>query len=353
MATSRHVPPVPADVAAAAQRISGRVHHTPVLTSRRLDEACGAQVFLKCENFQRAGAFKARGAFNALLTLTPQERERGVIAYSSGNHAQAIALASRDLGVNATVVMPLDAPQMKIEATKGYGARVVPYDRYSQDREQIGRELAAQHGLTLIPPFDHPDIIAGQGTAAAELLAESGHLDALVVPLGGGGLLAGTILAAQARQVEPAGPAGDAGQGNHAGRTQVFGVEPATADDGRQSVEQGRIMRIDTPRTIADGVQTQALGELTFPIIAGGVADVLTVADDALAPVMRMAAQTLKIVIEPTAALPLAAVLDGQVTRALTAHGGRDLRIGVVLSGGNVDPGRYADLLRSEDAPKS
>lgn len=315
----------PDDVGAAARRIAPHVHRTPVLTSRRLDEHVGAQVFLKCENLQRAGAFKVRGAFNALLSLPDEQRRAGVIAYSSGNHAQAIALAARDLGAPATIVMPHDAPQVKVEATRGYGAQVVGYDRYAQDRDEIGAALAAEQGRTLIPPFDHPDIIAGQGTAALELLDDVDDLDVLVTPLGGGGLLSGTVLAA--RHAESS--------------ARLYGVEPEAGDDARRSLEQGRIVRIDTPRTIADGAQTQALGEHTFPIIQGGVTAILTASDGELRAAMREVAGTVKIVVEPTGVLALAAVLRDTGL----APGGR---IGVILSGGNIDLDRYAALLAQE-----
>lgn len=315
------------DVLAAAQRLDGQAHRTPVLRSSRLDAQVGAEVFVKCESFQRAGAFKFRGAFNALARLEEPKRRAGVVAYSSGNHAQAVALAARLLAVPATIVMPHDAPATKVAATLGYGAEVVRYDRYTEDREAIGRELAAARGLTLVPPYDHRDVIAGQGTVALELLADVGPLDALVAPLGGGGLLAGCALAARAL-CPP---------------ILLYGVEPATGDDGRQSLEQGRIVRITTPRTIADGAQTLHLGELTFPIIRSEVSAVLTATDDELVTAMRLAAQTLKIVIEPTAALGLAAVLFGKVP--LGVSGGGPARIGVVLSGGNIDLERYGRLV--------
>lgn len=313
------------DVTAAAQRIATRVHRTPVVTSRRLDARAGAQVFLKCENLQRAGAFKVRGAFNALLQLEPEQRRAGVIAYSSGNHAQAIALAASELGVPATIVMPHDAPAVKVRATREYGAHVVGYDRFTEDREEIGARLAAEQGLTLIPPYDHPHIIAGQGTAARELIEDAGPLDVILTPLGGGGLLSGTILAAAG------GPPG----------TRVYGVEPQTGDHGRRSLEQGRIVTIEVPTTIADGVQTTALGTHTFEVIAAGAAGVLTATDPELRDAMRLLAQTCKLIAEPTGVLGLAAVLadPGLVAGA---------RVGVILSGGNVDLDRYAALLTEE-----
>lgn len=313
------------DVLAAARRVFGVAHRTPVLRSRRLDEQLGASVFVKCENFQRAGAFKFRGAYNALARLNDAARADGVVAYSSGNHAQAVALAARLLQMPATIVMPHDAPASKVAATKGYGATVVGYDRYRQDREQLGAELAERDGLTLIPPYDHPDIIAGQGTAADELLDEAGELDVLLVPLGGGGLLAGSLLAAGAR----------------APRCDVYGVEPAAGDDGLQSLRAGEIVHIDTPRTIADGAQTQHLGVYTFAIIARRVADVLTATDAELVQAMRWVASTLKLVVEPTGVLGLAAAFA-------QSERWRDRRVGVIISGGNVDLDRYASLLAGD-----
>jgi threo-3-hydroxy-L-aspartate ammonia-lyase len=312
------------DVRAAAERLRGTAHRTPVLTSRRLDGQLGLHAFLKCENLQRVGAFKFRGAFNALSRLTPEQRRGGVVAYSSGNHAQAVALAAQLLGIEATIVMPLDAPESKVAATQGYGARVVTYDRYTEDREEIGRAIAEDRGATVIPPYDHPDIIAGQGTAALELLEETGPLDALLVPLGGGGLLSGSLLAAAELAPDCA----------------VYGVEPEAGDDGRQSLRTGRIVHIDSPRTIADGAQTQHLGELTFPIIRERVTDILTVSDDELVGEMRVLASTLKIVAEPTGCLALAGLR--QLAPRLAGK-----RVGVVISGGNVDLDRYAALLVS------
>jgi len=312
------------DVRAAADRLRGPAHRTPVLTSRRLDEELGLHAFLKCENFQRVGAFKFRGAFNALSCFTQEQRSGGVVAYSSGNHAQAVALAAQLLDIEATIVMPLDAPASKVAATQGYGARVVTYDRYTEDREEIGRTVAAEQGATVVPPYDHPDIIAGQGTAALELFEEAGPLDALLVPLGGGGLLSGSLLAA----------------GELAPDCMVYGVEPEAGDDGRQSLQAGRIVHIDSPRTIADGAQTQHLGELTFPIIRERVTDVLTVSDDELVAELRVLASTLKVVAEPTGCLALAGLR--QLAPRLAG-----MRVGVVISGGNVDLDRYAALLAS------
>ncbi|MDN7487342.1 serine dehydratase [Burkholderia sp. AU31652] len=310
------------DVAAAAARLEGHAHRTPVMTSRTIDEALGAQVFFKCENLQRMGAFKFRGAFNALSRFDAEQRRNGVVAFSSGNHAQAIALSARMLGIPATIVMPQDAPAAKMAATRGYGGKVVTYDRYTEDREQIGRDLAAQHGLTLIPPYDHPDVIAGQGTAAKELFDEVGPLDAVFTPLGGGGLLSGTALATRA--LSP-----------HA---TLYGVEPEAGNDGQQSFRSGAIVHIDTPRTIADGAQTQHLGNLTFPIIRRDVDDILTATDAELIDCMRFFATRMKIVVEPTGCLSFAAV-----RRMKDALQGK--RVGIVISGGNVDLENFCALV--------
>ena len=324
MTTTPTAAPTVDDVTGAAERIRGHAHRTPVLTSRRLDAELGAQLFLKCESFQRVGAFKFRGAFNALSRFTDDQQRAGVVTFSSGNHAQAVALAASLLAIPATIVMPTDAPASKVAATRGYGAEVVSYDRYTEDREAIGRAIADERGATVIPPYDHPDIIAGQGTAALELFEETGPLDALFVPLGGGGLLAGSLLSASALAPSCA----------------VYGVEPEAGDDGRQSLRQGRIVHIDSPRTIADGAQTQHLGELTFPIIRARVADILTVSDDDLVHELRTLASTLKIVAEPTGCLGLAGAR--QLAPSLQGK-----RVGVVVSGGNVDLDRYAALLAS------
>jgi threonine dehydratase len=310
------------DVAAAARRIQGHAHRTPVLTSRTLDEALGARVFLKCENLQRMGAFKFRGAFNALSRFSPAQRKAGVVAFSSGNHAQAIALAARLLEIPATIVMPHDAPAAKVAATKGYGGQVVVYDRYTEDREQIGRDLAERHDLTLIPPYDHPDVLAGQGTAAKELFEEAGPLDALFVPLGGGGLLSGTALSTRALSPD----------------CTLYGVEPEAGNDGQQSLRAARIVHIDTPKTIADGAQTQHLGSITFPIIQRDVNDILTASDAELVDAMGFLATRMKLVVEPTGCLGLAAARQkGEELR------GR--RVGIILSGGNVDMQRFCSLL--------
>ncbi|GAA3595174.1 threo-3-hydroxy-L-aspartate ammonia-lyase [Kineosporia mesophila] len=311
------------DVEAAAERIAGVVHRTPVMTSRRIDDQAGAQIFLKCENLQRAGAFKIRGAYNTLARLDGAQRRAGVVAYSSGNHSQAVALAASILGMSATIVMPHDTPASKLAATQGYGAHVVHYDRYTEDRAAIAQALAVEKGLTVVPPFDDPSVIAGQGTAAKELLEDVDGLDAVFAPLGGGGLLAGTALSVRA--LAPA--------------ARVYGVEPEAGDDGAQSFRSGEIVTIAAPRTIADGAQTTALGGHTFPIIASLVTDVLTATDAELIDSMRLLAGSAKLVVEPTGALGLAAALrlaQGELA-------GR--RIGVVLSGGNVDLDRYASFI--------
>ena len=308
------------DVEDAARRLSGIAHRTPVLTSRTLDERVGARVFLKCEGFQRAGAFKFRGAYNALSRLTEDEKRRGVLAYSSGNHAQAIALAARIVGTSATIVMPKDAPLAKRRATEGYGARVVGYDPATEDRGAIAKGLQKDAPMVLVPPFDHPHVIAGQGTAALELLDEVGELDALVLPCGGGGLLAGSALVAARRSP----------------MCRVIGVEPELGDDGNRSFRSGRLETVHNPRTIADGARTPSLGTLTFPIIQALVADMATATDDELIDTVRFVWERLKIIVEPTGVLGLAALMAGRVKGA---------RVGVVLSGANVDLATLAPLL--------
>ena len=310
------------DVKRAAKIIEGHAHRTPVLTSETADQLAGAEIFFKCENFQRMGAFKFRGAFNALSRFSAEQRAAGVVAFSSGNHAQAIALSARMLGIKATIVMPLDAPTSKVAATKGYGGTIVTYDRYREDREAIGADLAKRHGMTLIPPYDHPDVIAGQGTAAMELLDEVGPLDALFVCLGGGGLLSGSALAA--RSLSPA--------------IRIFGVEPAAGNDGQLSLRSGQLVTIDPPVTIADGAQTLHLGSLPFDIIRREVEDIVTVSDAELVNCMRFFATRMKIVVEPTGCLAYAGL------RAVSSKfAGR--RIGVIVSGGNVDMERFNQLL--------
>jgi threo-3-hydroxy-L-aspartate ammonia-lyase len=315
-------PPTYADVESAAARLEGQAHRTPVLTSRRVDAEVGARLFFKCENFQRMGAFKFRGAFNALSRFDEEQRRAGVLTYSSGNHAQAVALAARILDIPATIVMPHDAPAGKLAATLEYGAKIVAYDRYAEDREEIGRELATERGLTLVPPYDHPDVMAGQGTAVKELIEDVGELDALFVPLGGGGLLSGSTLAARAL----------------APSCRVYGVEPEAGDDGLQSLRSGSIVHIDTPRTIADGAQTQHLGVLPFEIIRRDVDEIHTASDAELVDAMRAFAATMKMVVEPTGCLAFAAVR--RLGRALAGQ-----RVGVIVSGGNIDLDRYAAML--------
>ncbi|MEQ9879317.1 threo-3-hydroxy-L-aspartate ammonia-lyase [Pectobacterium aroidearum] len=310
------------DVVAAAERIDGYANKTPVMTSRTVNDAFGAEVFFKCENLQRMGAFKFRGAMNALLQFSDEQKAAGVVTFSSGNHAQAIALAAKLLGIPATIVMPHDAPAAKVAATRGYGGNVVEYNRYTEDREQIGNDLAQKHGLTLIPPYDHPHVIAGQGTAAKELLEETGELDALFVCLGGGGLLSGSALSA--RQLSP--------------QCKIYGVEPLAGNDGQQSFHSGNIVHIDTPNTIADGAQTQHLGNHTFPLIRQNVDDILTVTDDDLIDAMRFYAERMKIVVEPTGCLSFAAARN--LRESL-----RGKRIGIIISGGNVDISRYGAFL--------
>lgn len=317
--------PTYADVEQAAQRLLGQAHRTPVLRSVTADALLGAQLFFKCENFQRMGAFKFRGAYNALAQFSPEQRRAGVVTFSSGNHAQAIALSARLLGIPAAILMPLDAPQAKVDATRGYlGARgeVILFDRYTQDREAMTAQLAADRGMTPIPPYDHPHVMAGQGTAAKELFEEAGALDVLLVCLGGGGLLSGCALAARAL----------------APQCKVYGVEPEAGNDGQQSLRSGAIVHIETPRTIADGAQTQHLGRYTFEVIRRDVDAIVTVTDAQLVDAMRFYAQRMKLVVEPTGCLSLAAAW----------HAGLDLRgkrVGIIVSGGNVDLARYAQLL--------
>ena len=304
-----------ADVESAAQRLSGVAHRTPVMTSRTFDARTGTTAFFKCENFQRMGAFKFRGAYNALSRLTPEEGKRGVVAFSSGNHAQAVALAGRILGIPAAIVMPADAPEVKVAATKGYGAEVILYDRAAgQDREAFAAQVAAQRGATVIPPFDHAHVIAGQGTAAKELLEETGPLDWLFVCCGGGGLLSGCAVAA--RHLSPG--------------IKVVGVEPAAGADAARSFRPRSLQRVDNPQTIADGARTQSLGRLTFPLVLANVHDFLTVTDAELVEAMRFLWERMKLVVEPTGALATAGVLSGRLDT-------RGARIGVILSGGNVD----------------
>jgi len=306
--------PTFADIEDAAARIRSVAHQTPVLTSRSVNDRTGATVFFKCENFQRGGAFKFRGAYNALAQLSVEERRRGVVTYSSGNHAQAIALAGRVLGIPRVIVMPSDAPSVKRAATEGYGGEVVPYDRDREDREAIGKRLARERGLALIPPYDHPHIIAGQGTAAHELLQEVGALDYLFVPCGGGGLLSGSALAARALAPDCV----------------VVGVEPAAGDDATRSFRTRQLQIVHNPQTVADGARTSSLGTLTFPLVLQYVRDMATVDDPPLLGAMFYLWERLKIVVEPTGALGAAAMFERTAQIAGT-------RVGVIISGGNVD----------------
>ncbi|MCL7429384.1 threo-3-hydroxy-L-aspartate ammonia-lyase [Streptomyces sp. YS415] len=310
------------DVQDAAARIEGVAHRTPVLRSRTLDALVGAEVHVKCENLQRIGAFKFRGAYNAASRLSPEQVARGIAAYSSGNHAQAVALAARELGTTAVILMPEDTPRSKVEATLGYGAEVVTYDRYTGDRVAIGEALAADRGLTLIPPYEHPHVIAGQGTAALELIEEVGDLDALVVPVGGGGLIAGSATAAKG--LLPG--------------ISVIGVEPEQGDDTKRSLEAGRRVSVPVPRTIADGQAADIPGELTFSLNHKLVDDIVLVSDDEIRDAMRFAFERMKTVMEPSGATPLAALLAGRIEPL-------PRRVGVIVSGGNIDARRFAELI--------
>jgi threo-3-hydroxy-L-aspartate ammonia-lyase len=310
------------DVRAAARQLHGVAHRTPVLTSGTLDRALGARVFVKAENFQRVGAFKFRGAYNAIAQLEPDRRAAGVAAYSSGNHAQAVALAASLLGTKALIVMPQDAPPSKVAATRGYGAEIAHYDRYTEDREAVAARIADERGMAIVPPFDHPHVMAGQGTTALELLEETGPLDALVVPMGGGGLMAGC--ATVARALHPA--------------IRLVGVEPAGGDDNRRSLEAGERIRIPVPRTIADGLAVDIPGELTFAVNRRLVDEVVVVTEDEIRAAMAFAFERLKVVVEPSGAAGLAALLGGRA-------GDLPPRVGVVFSGGNVGLDRFAELL--------
>jgi threonine dehydratase len=308
-----------AEVRGAAERLRGVTHRTPVVTSVTLDARTGARVFLKAENLQRIGAFKIRGAYNAIAQLDPERRRGGVVAFSSGNHAQGVALAATLLGVPATIVMPADAPAAKFAATRGYGAEVVTYDRERINRAELAASIAAERGATLVPPYDHPAIIAGQGTVALELIEDAGLLDVLLVPLGGGGLLAGSALAAT--ELSPG--------------VRIYGVEPEAGDDWVRSWREDRIVSIPVPKTIADGQQTQSPGELTWPIVRALATGVVTVTDDEIRAAMRFAFERLKLVVEPSGASALAALLSEKVDV-------RGARVGVTISGGNVDPATFA-----------
>ena len=316
-----------ADVLAAAQRLRGVAHRTPVLRSRTADERCGAKIYFKAENLQRMGAFKFRGAYNALSRFSAEQRRAGALAFSSGNHAQAIALSARLLGMPSVIVMPHDAPAAKLAATRGYqqgqaGSEVVLFDRYTEDRDAIGQRLAAERGMTLIPPFDHPDVMAGQGTAALELIEQVGPLDLLLVCVGGGGLISGCAVAARAALPD----------------VRIIGVEPEAGNDTQQSLAKGQIVSIEVPKTIADGAQTPASGRLTFPVIQALVERIVTVSDAQLISSLKFFAQHMKQVVEPTGALAAAALLEGVVDA-------KGARVGVIISGGNVDLSRYAAYL--------
>ncbi|HEX7503662.1 MAG TPA: threo-3-hydroxy-L-aspartate ammonia-lyase [Syntrophales bacterium] len=310
-----------ADVVDAAERLRGNAHRTPVLTSRTANERTGAELFFKCENFQRMGAFKFRGAFNSIAQFSEEQRRSGVLTYSSGNHAQAIALSARLLGVKSAIIMPHDAPASKVAATRGYGGEVITYNRYTESREELGRRLAQERGMTLIPPYDHPHVIAGQGTAAKELIEEAGRLDVLLVCLGGGGLLAGCALSARA--LSP--------------RCAVIGVEPEAGNDGQQSLRKGEIVRIEVPDTIADGAMTTYLGTHNFAIIKKRVDDIVTVSDGQLVETMKFFAERMKMVVEPTGCLAAAAAMSGAVSVS-------GKKVGILISGGNVDLGVFARL---------
>jgi threo-3-hydroxy-L-aspartate ammonia-lyase len=331
MCITNHEKPMPnlaitfTDIVAAHERIKSVVHRTPVMTSTTADALTHAKLFFKCENFQRMGAFKFRGAYNAIAQFSDEQRRAGVIAFSSGNHAQGIALAARLLNVPALIVMPQDAPEIKINATRGYGAEIVLFDRYTTDREALTKQIALERGMTLIPPYDHAHVMAGQGTAAKELIediADGGPLDMLLVCLGGGGLLAGCATTAKA--MNP--------------KCLVIGVEPEAGNDGQQSFRAKKIVRIDVPKTIADGAQTQSLGSLTFPVISKLVDDVVTVTDAELVNAMKFVASRMKMIVEPTGCLAIAAALYGAVDV-------KNKRVGVIVSGGNVDMVKFAQLV--------
>jgi threonine dehydratase len=312
------------DVRAAARRLGNRIHRTPVIACQSFDDASGHAVFFKCENLQRAGAFKIRGALNKLLALTPPERARGVVAFSSGNHAQGVALAARMVGTTAVICMPKDAPILKLEATRNYGAEVVFYDRLTEDREQIAREIMERTGRVLVPPYDDPAIMAGQGTAALELLEDVPSLDALLAPVGGGGLMAGCSTVARA--LFPG--------------VQIFGVETESANDTYLSLRKGERVTIPPPPTIADGIRLTTPGALTFPILQANLTDILLVSDAEVRTAVRFLALRARVVVEPTGAVAAAAVLTGRLPIPAGS------RVGVILSGGNIDPGLLIQILR-------
>jgi len=310
------------DVARAHERLAAIAHRTPVMRSATANEISGGTLFFKCENLQRIGAFKIRGAYNAIAQFTPEQREGGVITFSSGNHGQAIALAAHLLGVRAVVVMPHDAPAMKLAATRGYGGEVLPYDRYQEDGNEVVGRIARERGMTFIPPFDHPHVMAGQGTVAKELVEEVGELDMIVAPVGGGGLLSGCATAMRA--LSPG--------------AEIVGVEPEAGNDAQQSLARGEIVRIATPKTIADAAQSRSLGKHTFPVLQQLGARIVTVSDEQLVDAMKFFASRMKLVVEPTGCLGAAAVLSGQLDA-------RGKRVGIVLSGGNIDLARFAALV--------
>lgn len=331
-ASARANPPVVlTDILNAAQRLHSIAHRTPVLTSRTINEQTGCQVYFKCENFQRTGSFKFRGAYNAIAQLSPDQKQKGVYTYSSGNHAQAIALAGKLLNVPTTIVMPKDAPAVKQAATRGYGGEVVLYDRAEEEREQLVNQLVDERGGTIVPPYNHPHVIAGQGTAAKELIEEVGTLDFLLVCCGGGGLLSGS--AVTARSLAPL--------------CQVIGVEPAAGDDATRSFQTKTLQTVHNPDTIADGARTPSLGSLTFPLVMKYVNAMVTVSDDVLLQAMFYLWERLKIVVEPTGALAAAALLNGQVQTHLNEVQARKVhpRVGVIISGGNVDLQQIPSLL--------
>jgi len=309
-------------VAQAAARIKNVAHPTPVMTSRFINDRCGNQIFLKCENFQRAGAFKFRGAYNLLSQLDEASRKRGVVAFSSGNHAQGVALAAKLLGISAKIVMPTDAPAAKLAATRGYGAEIILYDRYREDRAAIAQEIQAKEGRPLVPPFDHPDIIAGQGTAALELCSEVGELDILLAPVGGGGLISGCAIACH--HLSP--------------RAQIYGVEAEVANDTFLSLQRGERVTIPVPPTIADGMQVTSPGEITFRIMQRHLAGILLVSEEEIKAALRLVLERMKILIEPTSAVPVAAALKNELSW-------KNQKIGIIISGGNVDMGRLAAIL--------
>jgi len=313
MQTTQNLPITFSDVQHAADRLRGVANRTPVMTSRTFNAMTGREVFFKCENFQRGGAFKFRGAYNRLAQLAPEEKRRGVVAFSSGNHAQGVALAAKLLSIPAAIVMPDDAPPVKLAATRGYGAEVIVYDRLKESREAIAKKLADERGVILVPPFNDPHIIAGQGTAAMELLEEIPDLDAIVTPVGGGGLISGCAIAAKAMRPQ----------------IQILGVEAVGADDAKQSLQRGEIVHIDPPSTIADGIRTQSVGALTFAIMCELLSDIVIVSDEEILDAVRFAIMRMKIVAEPTGAVPIAAVMQNRIPGNLK-------RVGVIVSGGNI-----------------